>query len=76
MINEAPNLLKLKNEIVIPVCDKVKAELGEEKYAIVMVRLVELKERLYEMKEQYPNKDVPPPEDEKKRMLEQLAVLK
>ena len=56
--------------------DKVKTELGEEKYTIILARLAELKQRLYEMKEQYPNKDVPPPEDEKKRMLEQLDVLK
>ena len=76
MINEAPNLLKLKNEIVIPVCDKVKAELGEEKYAAVMTSLADLKDRLHELKQQYPDKNAPPPEEVKKQMLEQLNVLK
>jgi len=56
--------------------DKVKAELGEEKYAAVMTSLADLKDRLHELKQQYPDKNAPPPEEVKKQMLEQLNVLK
>jgi len=56
--------------------DKVKAELGEEKYAIVIARLAELKERLHELKQQYPDKSSPPPEEVKKQMIDMLDVLK
>jgi len=56
--------------------DKVKAALGEPKYEEIMSRLERLKERHYELKQIYPDKETVPPVEIKKELLEMIDVLK
>lgn len=55
--------------------DKVRAELGDEKYAAVMAKIEELKTKLDDLKSRYPDKETPPPEEVKKQFLQLLNVL-
>lgn len=55
---------------------KVEASLSPEQYQLALKRLEDLKERLYELKQQYPEKETMPPEDVKKELLFELDVLR
>lgn len=55
---------------------KVEEELGTEKYNQVTERLEVLKERLYDLQDQYPDKSTPVPGEIKQELLSMLDVLK
>ncbi len=55
--------------------DKVKLEVGEVVFAEIMQKLNNLKERHYELKQAYPDKENVPPNDIKKELLVKLNVL-
>ncbi|MFA5358224.1 MAG: hypothetical protein WC310_00165 [Patescibacteria group bacterium] len=55
---------------------EVKNEVGIAKYTAIIKRLEDLKQRLYELKEQYPSQDTVPPNNIKQELLEMLDVLK
>jgi RNA binding exosome subunit len=54
---------------------KVAAEIGEEKYLQANARLEDLKQRLFDLKEQYPDKDTIPPTIIKQELLTKLNIL-
>lgn len=55
---------------------KVKALLTQEQYARAEKRMEDLKERLHELRERYPNKEKIPPEDIKQELLRGLDILR
>jgi len=55
---------------------KAEDELGIEKYNLVQNRLEALKQKLYDLKQQYPDKNADPSNEIKKNLLEMLDVLK
>ncbi|MDD5043455.1 MAG: hypothetical protein PHD51_02165 [Patescibacteria group bacterium] len=55
---------------------KAEDELGSEKYNAVMEKLETLKQKLYALKRQYPDKSTTPPDKIKQELLEMLDVLK
>jgi len=55
---------------------KVKALLSTEKYELAEKRIEELKEKLYQLKEQYSDKETIPPEDIKRELITELNILR
>lgn len=55
---------------------KVENELGEEQYREVQKKLEALKQKLYSLKEKYPEKSTVPPDTTKQELLNMLDVLK
>lgn len=51
-------------------------ELGSERYHVVQERIEALKEKLHDLREQYPEKDPSPPDAIKQELLAMLDVLK
>jgi hypothetical protein len=54
---------------------KAKIECGDEAHDKIMARLELLKQRLTELKGQYPEKDPVPPEEIKEEILSQINIL-
>lgn len=54
--------------------DKVESEIGSEKYIAIMDKLTILKERLFSLKDQFPDKNTVPPENIKQELLKMLDV--
>jgi hypothetical protein len=54
---------------------KVQELLPPEKYEEALSKLERLKEKLYELKKQYPDKETVPPDDIKRGLLKELNVL-
>lgn len=55
---------------------KLKALLTPEAYNLALQRIEELKERLHELKQQYPDKETIPPDDTKTELLQKLNVIR
>ncbi|GEM_PF-1879020 len=55
---------------------KLEALLSPEQYKIALQRMEELKERLYELKQQYPAKDTIPPDNIRTELLRKLDILR
>ncbi len=55
---------------------KVEALLSPEQYEQAEKRIEELKERLYELKKQYPAKENLPPEEVRRELMTELDVLR
>lgn len=55
---------------------KAKNELGFEKYKIVEDKIEKLKQIVFDLKQQYSNKNTTPPDEVKQELLEMLDVLK
>lgn len=55
---------------------KTEELLPPEKYQEALSRLEQLKQRLYELKQQYPEKETTPPNEIKEELLEALDILK
>jgi len=55
---------------------KAEEELGTEKYSVVMEKIKTLKDKLFDLKEQYPEKTTTLPDETKQELLEMLNVLK
>ena len=56
--------------------DKVKAEIGEEKFKNVLQKLDDLKVKHAKFKEVYPNRSTIPPVEIRQELIEELNVLK
>jgi hypothetical protein len=55
---------------------KVKASFSPENYQKALVRMETLKERLHELKDQYPDKATVPPDEIKEELLADLNVVR
>lgn len=55
---------------------KLEAMMSAERYGLALQRMEELKERLHELKGQYPDKHTTPPGDIKKELLRKLDILR
>ena len=53
-----------------------ETELGAEKYNVAIKKLEALKEKHYDLKQQYPDKNTIPPDEIKQELLTMLNVLK
>jgi len=58
-----------------PDSSQVKAEVGEEVFAEIIKKISDLKERHYELKYKYPDKEINPPDNIKQELLAKLNVL-
>ena len=55
---------------------RAEEQLRFEKYKVVEKKLEALKQRVFDLKQQYPDKNTIPPDEIKKELLEMLDVLK
>lgn len=56
--------------------DKVKSEVGEQEYGRIMKNLEGLKEKHYDLKQEYPDKETIPPEEIRQELLDMINVFK
>ncbi len=54
---------------------RVVNELGEKKYNLVMEKIKNLKQRVHDLEDQYPEKENIPPDEIKKELFEMLNIL-